>query len=806
MEAFRHDVRFALRALRRNPGFTVIALLTVALGIGANTAIFSVVNGVLLRPLPYADPDALYTVWEDQQLRGGPANEWTGATTFADWRDRNRTFEGMAAVTGWAPNLTGGDRPEVLQGARVSPGYFELLGVSLLMGRGFTPDEETPGNDRVAVLGHDLWRERFGEDAGIVGRTLTLNGESVVVVGVAPPSFEGPIVPGAQIWGVFAIDRASSDRGNYFLRVVGRLRDGVSIETARADMARVAASIAAQDPTDYRDVGVTLDPLQDTVVGPVRTPLLVLLGTVGLVLLIACANVANLLLARASVRERELAVRASLGAGRGRIARQLLTESVVLAVGGGAIGLALGVWGTALLVRLAPAGLPRLDAIGLDPIVFAYGLGASILTGLLFGLAPALAPVTESAAGRLREGGRGSSVASGGRLRNALVIGELALGVAVLVAAGLLLRSFREMQNVDPGFRVDDALSASLLFAAADYPDAMSIPTFVDELEDRLEARPGVRAVGAATVLPLSGNVSDISFGVEGRMPDPGQEPIADSWRATPGFFEAMQIPLLSGRYLLETDRRGSLPVAVISRSLADAHFAGEDPLGKRIKVGGVRDPESPWWTIVGVVETVRSRAVARAPEAEIFIPIAQRPARALSLVIRTDGDPTAIASDLREAVWALDPNMAVSRIATLAEVFSASIAPERFISMLLATFAALALVLGSVGIYGVMAFTVSQRTREIGIRMALGARPRDVLRSVMTRGLALTGVGVVAGLTLAVISGRALSSLLFLVSPTDPATLASVTALLALAALFACYWPARKATRVDPIITLRAE
>ncbi len=806
METLRQDIRFGLRALRRNPGFTAIALITIALGIGVNTSIFSVVNAVLLRPMSYPESGELYMLWENQELRGGPATEWTGRSTFADWRDRSETFSHMSAVTGWAPNLVGDDRPTVLQGALVNPGYFAMLGAEPAIGRGFSAEEETPGNDGVIVLGYDLWQERFGGDERVIGTSLTLNGEPNVVIGIAPAGFQGPILNTAQIWGVLPIDRSNDDRGAYFLQVIARARPGTATETLEADMARVAAGIAQENPTDYNDVGVTVQPLRDAVVGPIRTPLLVLLGTVALVLLIACANVANLQLARASVRERELAVRASLGAGRGRIARQLLTESVVLAVGGGLLGLALGVWGTALLVQLAPAGLPRANEIGLDATVFLFGLGASVLTGLLFGLAPALNHVAESSAQALREGTRGSSTAAGGRLRSVLVIGELALGVTVLVAAGLLLRSFEEMRNVDPGFRVDNALSARVLLPSVDYPESENIPAFIDQLEARLRARPGVRAVGATNVLPLGGNVNDVSFGIEGRLPEPGREPLADSWRVTPGYFEAMRIPLIQGRYLEATDRAGGLNVAVVSRSLADAHFEGADPVGKRLKVGGVRDPDSPWWTIVGVVETVRTRGIATATEPEIYVPLAQMPSRALSLVIHTDGPPAGMATDLREAVWALDANMPVSQVATLESVFATSIAPQRFISLLLGAFAALALVLAAVGIYGVMAFMVSQRTREIGVRMALGARPNDVLASVMSRGLLLTGLGVVVGLLAAVGAGRALSTLLFSVSPVDPITLVSVVTLLSAAAMFACYWPARRATRVDPIITLRAE
>jgi putative ABC transport system permease protein len=632
-----------------------------------------------------------------------------------------------------------------------------------------------------------------------------LNGESRTVVGILHSGFQPPIAIGAEIWTPLQIDPTREDRGNYFLRVVGRLAPGATQAAALADMNRVASGIAQENPVRYRDVGVTLTPLQDTVVGPVRTALWVLLGAVGLVLLIACANVANLLLARASVRERELAVRAALGAGRARLARQLLTESVLLAVAGGVLGLGLGVWGTELLVRIAPAGMPRMTEIGLHPTVFAFALAASILTGLLFGLAPALS-LSRGAGDALREGARGSSSAAGARLRGGLVVVELAMGMAVLVAAGLLLRSFVQIQSVDPGFRVENALSARMLLPSTRYPDLASTSTFWQQLEERLQARPGVRAVGAATVLPLSGNVNDISFGIEGRLPPEGQEPAADWWRATPGFFHAMGIPLIRGRFFEESDRDGALPVALISQSLADVHFVNEDPIGKRIKVGGVRNPESPWWTIVGVVGTVRTRSLTQVPEPEIFVPAAQRIGRAMSLVVSTEGEPTALAAVLRETVWSLDPDLPVSQLASLEDVFAASIGPQRFMSWLLGAFAALALALGAVGIYGVMAFMVGRRQREIGIRMALGARPVDALRVVMSRGVRLTALGLAVGLVGALAASRALSTLLFEVAPTDPMTLITVSVLLTGTALFACFWPARRATRVDPIETLRYE
>ena len=806
MDSIVRDLRFSIRALQRNPGFSFVAILTIALGIGLNTAIFSVVNAVVLQPLPFPEPDHLVTVWENLEKRGGPTQEWTGRSTFADWRENNKTFSGMAAVGGWAPNLTGVDRPERLSGAVVSPGYFSVLGVQPAQGRAFLPDEETPGNDRVVVLSHELWQRRFGADPDLLGSSLTLNGESLLVVGILPPGFHGPIASGAEIWTPLPIDRTRDDRGNYYLRVIGRLEPGVTREAAASDMARVAAGIAEANPLDYRDVGVLLVPLLETVAGPVRTPLMIVLGAVGLILLIACANVANLLLARASVRERELAVRGALGAGRLRLTRQLLTEALVLALAGGALGLLLGVWGTELLVRFAPPGLPRAGEIGLHTPVLLFALALSVGTGVLFGMAPALSLSRRGFGMALREGGRGSSSASGNRLRNGLVIVQLAMGVSVLAAAGLLLKSFAELRSVDPGFRIENALSGRLIFSLADYPERSEITTRLGEIEERLAGLPGVEAVGAVTVLPLSGLVHDVSFGIEARMPEPGEEPAADERTATPGFFEAMEIPLIAGRLFNDGDRAETPRVAIVSESMAELHFADEDPIGQRIRIGGVRDSESPWWTIVGVVGSVRSRALNRVPEPEIYMPASQRPPRGVSLVVRTDSNPEALIPAFREAVWSVDGNMPVSQLASLEEVFGASLAAERFLAWLLGAFAALAVLLGSVGIYGVMAYMVSRRTREIGIRMALGARPADVLKGVMNRGVALTAAGLALGLAGAVAASRALASLLFEVSPTDPLTLAGVLILLAAAALFACYWPARRATRVDPMVTLRYE
>jgi putative ABC transport system permease protein len=799
------DLRFGLRTLRRAPAFAAAAVLTIAIGIGATTAIFSAIHGVILRPLPYPDADRLVTVWENWERRGGPAREWTGRSTFADWREHSRAFAGMAAVSGWSPELTGVDRPDVLAGAVVSPGYFAVLGVQPVLGRGFTAEEEQPGRNAVAVLSHELWLRRFGGDPAVLGRSITLNARPTIVVGVLPPGFRGPIVSGAEIWAPLVIDRTRQDYGNYFLRVIARLAPDATLAAARDDVSRVAAGIAEAQPLDYRDVGMTIEPLHTTVTGSVRQPLWVLFGAVVLILAIACVNVANLQLVRASARQDELAVRAALGAGRGRLVTQLLTESVLLALVGGGVGVVMGIWGSEALLRLAPSGLPRVDEIGMRPAVLLFSLAATVVTGLLFGLAPAFG-LSRRQGLVVREGGRGSSGSRGWRLRDGLVVAEVGLGMAVLLAAGLLLRSLDELRRVDPGFRVHDVASARVILPTARYPEASDIVRLVTGLEERVRGLPGVRSVGAIDVLPLSGLVHDVSFGIESSMPQPGNEPAADERRVTPGFFDAMGVPLLRGRGFTDADRADAPPVTIVSESFARRYFPDGDPLGQRLRIGGVRDDASPWWTIVGVAGSVRSRALDRQPEPEIYLPFAQRASRGMSLVVRTAGEPAAVMPLLRDVVGSLDPDLPVSQVATARELARASLASQRFLGSLLGAFAGLALLLAGVGLNGVIAFTVRQRVREIGIRLALGARPGDVLGAVLGRGLRLTAVGLAIGAGGALAAGRTLRGLLYDVSPTDPGTFAAVGVVLTATALFACYWPARRAARLDPVEALRHE
>jgi len=791
--------------LYKNRGFTAVALLALALGIGANSAIFSVVNSVLLRPLPYRDPQRLIMIWENYQQRGGPEREWASPADFRDFRDQTQSFEHIAALLGWGPTLTGQDEPEDLQGAAVSHDSFAMLGVEPALGRSFQPDDDQPGADRVVVLSHQLWQRRFSADPSIIGRNVTLSGESYTVIGVMPRGLSFPILNNTEVWRTISPLLAANSgcqRGCVILRVMAKLKPEVTIDAARAEMSGLTQQIAERYPDTNKGVGSTLVPLHEQLVGDVRPAMLLLLGAVGLVLLIACANVANLLLARAAAREKEVAIRAALGAGRARLVRQHLTESLVLAVIGGALGLLIAFWMVDLLVSFAPKGTPRLDEIAIDRSILAFTFGIAVLTGLTFGLAPALLSSRTNFNSALKEGGRDTSATSrGARLRSALVVSEVALALMLLVGAGLLIKSFVNLQRVDPGFNPKSALRVDVTLPRTRYPERNQSAAFYKQLLERVAALPGVQSAGAVSSLPLSGGGTDSDFAIEGRPPaEPGHPQVAWYSSVTPDYFRAMGIRLLRGREFTEADNAAAPKVVLISESMARRYFPDEDPLGKRLVFG--KDARE----IVGIISDVKFFGLNLDARPSMYFPHQQNPARGLSLVVRTQGNPLTLAAAIRGQVSALDRDLAVSSVMTLEELVGTSLAEPRFVLLLLGAFAAVAMLLSAIGVYGVVSYSVTQRSHEIGVRMALGAQMSDVLKLVAGQGMSLVLGGVGLGLIAAFALSRVMESLLFGVSATDVTTFAATSLILAGVALGACFVPARRATRVDPMESLRYE
>ena len=811
LDTLLQDLRFAFRMLRKSPGFTAVAVLTLALGIGANTSIFSVVYAVLLKALPYPRPDRLVMVYENVSLPSyqNSRNEVTPGN-FSDWSSQNTVLENMAAYRNRSFNLTGTGKPLRVEGELVSANFFTTLQVVPALGRGFSETEDSPGASHVVVMSDGLWKSRFGSDPQILGQKLLLDGESYAVIGIAPPGFHFPDLDD-QLWVPLALSPAEREnRGSHNLDVFARLKPDVTLQQAQAEMSVIAKHLTELYPNSNTGQTVSLVPLQEDLAGPVRHTIFVLWGAVGLVLLIVCANLANLLLARASARHREIAVRLALGAGRPRVVRQLLTESTLLALFGCALGLLLAHWGVSALKVSAALHFPRTDEFSLDVSVLLFSIGIAIFAGLLAGLAPALQSGRGNLHDTLKAGTRESAGEPRLRIRNLLVIVETALGVVVVIGAGLLLRSFLRIQQAPLGFQPQGILTLRVIPRGQKYSELSRRASFYQQTIERMNALPGVNSAAAITFIPLTLVRGSKGFAIEGRPPiAPGQIPMAGYDVLTPGYFATMRIPLREGRDFLWSDTPETQPVIIINEAMAKTYWPNEDPLGKRIRQGARGDHQLPWLTIAGVVGDVREFDPLTPPRPTMYFPIAQFPDPAGILrdwVVRTAGDPLAIASSVRRAIWDVDEDLAITRVRPMDEVRSLSIAAQRLNLLLFALFAALALVLAMVGIYGVMAYSVLQRTREIGIRIALGARSYDVLRLVLTQGLRLAALGLLVGIAAAFALTRLMTSMIYGISSTDAATFFAVALLLASVALAACYIPARRAMRVDPMIALRYE
>jgi putative ABC transport system permease protein len=808
MDLIFADIRYGLRSLMKRPAATAIALLTLALGIGVNTAIFSAVDSILLRPLPLKDPERLVSVWEHTPALGIQQNQAAPANFF-DLRNQNKTFEALGAYGPLDINLTGAGEPERLDGQLVSANVFTILGVAPTLGRTFLPTEDQVGQEHVVVLSEALWQRRFNRDPSIINRNITLNGESFTVVGVMPRGFFFPVRE-TEMWVPWAMEpEQASGRGDHYLGIVARLKAGVSIERANADLAAIGQRLATEYPRTNDGLGFIAHSLHRDYVGDLRLPMLILFGAVGLVLLIACANVANLLLAQATTRRKEIAIRIALGARRWTIVRQLLVESLLLACGGGLLGVFGAVWGVQALTKLLPESLSKLQGVAIDTRVLLFTLGVSVLTAIVFGGLPALLASRTTPGTTLSDVARDVTGRTSGRhVRRVLVVSEVALAVVLLVSAGLLIRSFQLLRQVEPGFNPENALTMRMVLPFPKYAKQETRRAFYDEVLRQVKEVPGVEAAGMITFLPLSFSGMNFSFSVDGRpSPSDMNLPFALFRVVSPDYFRAMGIPLQRGRYFEAHDSPESTPVVLINRRMAEQYWPGEDAIGKRVKVGPADSPNA-WLMVVGIVGNVRQTGLYE-QKLEFYVPYMQERRSFMAprdLVVRTKADPAVIAAAVRKAVWAVDKDQPVSNVRTMNQVFAAAISQERFQALMLGLFAALALVLACVGLYGVISYSVVQRTHEIGVRMALGAQPVDVLRLVIRQGMLLTFAGLIVGIVAGTFVTRVLTDMLFGVTPRDPLTFVGVPVLLLVVAFLACYVPARRATRIDPLIALRYE
>jgi putative ABC transport system permease protein len=801
MQSLWLEVRQGLRSLARSPGFTVLAVLALALGIGANTAIFSVVNGVVIRPLDYGDPDRLVTI-----LHGG--NSPVSPADYVDWRKQQQSFEDIGAAQLWGATLTGRERAERLVGMQVTANLFSVMGVPAMIGRTFVAGEDRPGNEHVAVLSYQLWQRSLGADPTIAGKKITLNGESYLVAGVMPASFRfAPFwATNAEIWVPVVLDKRLNDRGGRSLRVFARLKNSVTLAQAQADIDVICRRLEELYPTTNAHMTAQVLLLQEKVVANIRPTLLVLLGTVGFVLLIACSNVANLMLVRASGRRRETAVRLALGASRWRLIRQLVVEGLLVSGAGGLAAVLIAKWGMGALIRSLPSGsLPRLEEVQVDPMVLAFTAGLALITGLVCGLAPALRASRTDLLESLKSGGRGStSGRADSRTRALLVIAEVALSLVLLVGAGLMLRTFHELQGVDPGFDPQHVLTMEVAAGGTAYPTSASRANFFTQLRPRLEALPGVQSASLINHIPISGDVWTFGIVVADRpAPPPGQQPTAAYRVVQPGYFATMKIPLVRGRDFTEHDSADATPVVVINEALAKRHWPDQDPIGQHFRM------TAKWMTVVGVVRNVKQADWIGHSDDEMYLPHAQVDSRSFSymtVVLRAHGDPRSLARAVESQVHAIDSNVPIARVQTMEEAIGDKLWRGRLAMLLLALFAGVAVALACLGIYGAISYSVAQRTGEIGVRMALGAQSSEVLGMVVRQGLAVVGIGIALGLAGSWMLTRTLTGLLYGVRPTDPATFVAVPVLLLVLGVIACAVPALRASRVDPVVTLRYE
>ena len=813
MPALINDVRYGVRMLLKSPASTLVALIALSFGIGANSAIFSVVNGVLLRPLPYQDPGRLVVVWETKLSRG-IKQELVSSGEYRTWVSENRVFDQMAALRAEPRVLAGGELPERVETTLLSPGAFEMLGAKPAVGRTFSPGENQPGRNLVAVLSYGLWQRRFGGDPSVLGKAVTLDGIGYTVVGVAPSDFHLLDSP-SDVWIPYALDARELDpknRAARTLRVIAHLKPGATFEQAESEMRSIARKMELQDPDANSGYSATVVPLRDQLIGDIRTTLWTLLGAVLFVLLIACANVANLLLARAGSREKEIALRSALGANPARLARQLLTESVLLALAGGVLGLLLAVWSVSLLKQLGPATLPRLREISVDWRVLAFTLLVSIATGIIFGLAPALASMRSDLNSILRSTGRG---ATGGparaRFRNTLVVSEMAACVVLLTGAGLLIRSFAQLQSVNSGFRPDHVLTMQIELPETRY-SGLKVGLFYQQLLERLQALPGVRFAGIARKVPLSGDMDlSLNFTIENRpVQASADQPRAQFRAVSADYFDALGIPLIRGRHFDRTDGEHTPGVVLVNETLVRTFFAGGDALGKRIKSGL---DDSVWYTIVGIVRDVKQSGLDAQDKPETYYHYLQVPPAemndvegTMTAVLRTSAEPASLAAAARGEVQKMDTSLAVFNVHTMESLLDSSLAQPRFRTTLLGAFAGVALILAAIGLYGVTAYSVARRTNELGVRMALGAQKNHVLKLVMGQAVGLAALGIGIGLVLALGAMRVISKLLFGVNAADPLTFAATALLILVIALAASLIPALRAIKVDPMVALRYE